>query len=291
MAIKWAVPGGDDLSSLSLSTGDVLNFDRGSSTFSAGLDYSAKGYISSVYAGRRFTGNVGTPSSYLKISVSGQVQWDAGGGNVYLDPSGATASTIVALYNTGYGTINIGGGGLVTTCYAQSGKINIAEGTDVTNLYVTGGDVVLEYDATALTAFEQSSGKSVIRRPGTGTQTWKIMGGECEIGRKTNDSTPGLALTSTTLEIGDATVRIAVDGTIAAVKFLHPNAKLDWTRVPDTLTITSVIGDPVAIAKSGIKSGAQKSIYNITLSATTVTPWGKASGLITVGQAGSPSWQ
>lgn len=284
MAIKWATPGGDDLSSLSLSTGDVLNFDRGSSTFSAGLDYSAKGYISSVYAGRRFTGNVGTPSSYMKISVSGQVQWDAGGGNFYLDPSGATASTIVALYNTGFGTINVGGGGLVTTCYANSGKINIAEGTDVTNLYVTGGDVTLEYDSTALTAFEQSAGKSVIRRPGTGTQTWKIMGGECEIGRKTNDSAPGLALTSTTIEIGDATVRLAVDGTVAAVKFLHPNAKFDWSRVPDTLTITSVSGDPVAITNSGLKSGSQKSIYNITLSAASLTPWGKSAGLITVGQ-------
>jgi hypothetical protein len=77
-------------------------------------------------------------------------------------------------------------------------------------------------------------------------------------------------------------VRLATASTIASVKLLHPNARLDWSRIPAACTITSIEGDSAAIAATGLRSGTNTTEFGINMTATAITPYGKSLGLQTV---------
>ena len=264
----------------SIAAADVINFPEGAQVVSAGLNNSSIGFVSKVNAARRFVGHVGTAAGPWMLGVSGSINWNAGGGSLFLQPSSISGNTLVNLTNSGYATVAVLGGGAVTNLYAENGNTSVAEGVDLTNLYVSGGNVTAEYDATGITAFNQTSGKTTIRRPSSGANTWRIHGGECTIERRSTDGSPGITLTNTTIEIGNATVRIATASTIAAVKLLHPNAKLDWSRIPAACTISSVEGDPIAVANTGLRSGTQTTEFGISLTVTALTPYGKSPPLL-----------
>lgn len=266
----------------SIAAADVINFPEGAQVVSSGLNNSAIGFVSKVNASRRFIGHVGAYSGPWMLGVSGSINWNAGGGSLFLQPSSISGNTLVNLTNSGFATVAVLGGGAVTNLYAESGTTSIAEGTDLTNLYVSGGNVAVEYDSTGITIFNQTSGKSTIRRPSSGANTWRIMGGECTIERRSTDGSPGITLTTTTIEIGNATVRLATASTIASVKLLHPNAKLDWSRIPAACTISSLEGDVSAITATGLRAGTQTTEFGINLTVTAIAQYGKPLGLASV---------
>lgn len=272
MATQFIAAGTETLPSIAAA--DVINFPEGAQTVSAGLNNSGIGFVRQFNASRRFIGSIGTAGGPLMAGVSGSINWDAGGGALFLQPASTSGNTIVNLTNSGFASVSVLGGGAVTNLYAQSGRNSIAEGVDLTNLYVSGGENVVEYDATGITVFNQTSGKTTIRRSSSGTNTWRFMGGEVTIERKSTVAAPGITLSATTIEIGDATLRLCVASTILSVKMLHPNSRLDWVRNPGTCTISSLEGDSMAIANTGLRVGNQSTQFQATTTVTAIVKYG-----------------
>jgi len=272
MATQFIAAGTETLPSIAAA--DVINFPEGAQTVSANLNHSGIGFTTQWNAARRFIGSIGTAAGPLMVGCSGSINWDAGGGALFIQPSSTSGNTIVNLTNSGFATVSVLGGGAVTNYYMQSGRNSVAEGVDLTNLYVSGGENVVEYDATGITVFNQTSGKTTIRRPSSGANTWRIAGGEVTIERKSTVAAPGLTLTTTTIEVGNATLRLAVASTIASIKLLHPNAKLDWVRNPGTCTISSLEGDSMAIANTGLRVGNQSTQFQATTTVTAIVKYG-----------------
>lgn len=273
MATIYHTPNADTFAAI--ANGDSLIITRGSNNITSNVDHSAIAGIADISVGRAFTGDIGSSSAYFKAAITGRVLYAAGGGTFYYTIDGSGTDACASFINAGYGAVYVAGAGTMTKFDAQSGYTVIGEGVDLTTFRNTGGHAVLEYDATAVTAFDQTAGHTVLRRPGPGSAaTWNIGGGVLEIGKKSEDGT-SLTFTNVTFNVGDARVSISAEGTIAAIKLLHPNAKLDLTKVPDALTITSLEGDPVALKRTGLVSGVN-SVFGKAITITGLVPYGIA---------------
>jgi hypothetical protein len=273
MATQFIAAGTETLPSIAAA--DIINFPEGAQTVSANLNHSGIGYISQINAARAFIGNVGTAANPLMCGVSGSINWDAGGGSLFIQPASTSGNTLVNLYNTGFATVAVLGGGTVTNLFAANGRVSIAEGVDLTNFYVSGGEHVVEYDATAVTIYNQTGGKTTFRRPGPGSAaTWRIVGGSVTFARKSTTASPGITLTNVTFEIGNANVNLVTAGTIAAVKLLHPNASLNWTRCPAAVTISSLEGNSQAIANTGLRATTQQTQFGVNVTVTAIVKYG-----------------
>lgn len=273
MATRFIAAGTETLTSLTAA--DVVNFPEGAQTVSAGMTQSGIGFVTQINAARRFIGSVGTAGNPLLIGVSGSINWDAGGGSLFITPACLSGNTIVNLTNSGFATVSVLGSGTVTNLFAAGGKNSVSESTTLTNLYCSGGTNTVEYNATGMTVFNHTAGNTTIRRPCNGARTFRITGGSVTFERKSTDASPGITMTSCTLEVGDAEVNLAISGSIGSIKLLHPNARLNWARVPAALTIATLEGNSRAIANSGLRSGAQTTQFGISTTVSVLTKYGK----------------
>lgn len=159
----------------------TLAIVRGSQAITDDLDFTAMttGGVSSLDIRPQFTGTIGSPTSYLKIAAtanSAQVYYNAGAGSLYLQSANTAASNVTTNFEMSGGA---GGtayltGGTFTNVTICDGVCNIAAGCVVTNLYITGGSVIQEYNATANTLVDQSGGSFVTKR---GITTGKLLAG------------------------------------------------------------------------------------------------------------------
>lgn len=237
-----------------VANGDSIVIDRGGQKIISNVDHSAIAGIVDLTVSGKFAGDLGSAAGYFTAAITGRALWE-GSGNFFYTINGSGTDACASLVNAGHGNIYVAGTGTLTKCDAMSGKTVIGEGVDLTTLRNVGGNVIAEYDATAITNFDQSAGTTIIRRPGPGSAaTWAVCGGTLEIGRKVVSAT-ALTYTNVTFIVGNATLKISAEGTIPAIKLLHPNAKLDLTEVPDALTITALSGDPIALKNTGLRNG------------------------------------
>lgn len=271
MATVYHTPNADTLAAI--ANDDSLIITRGSNNITSNVDHSAIAGIVDISVGRGMTGDIGSSSAYFKAAITGRILYAAGGGTFYYTIDGSGTDACASFINASYGAVYVAGAGTMTKFDAQSGHTVIGEGVDLTTFRNSGGHAVLEYDATAVTTLTQTAGYTLLRRPGPGSAaTWNIGGGVLDIGLKSEAGT-SLTYTNVTFNVGDARLKISAEGTIPAINLLHANSKLDLSQVPDALTITSLAGDPMAIAKTGLVSGVN-SVFGKTITITAIDTFG-----------------
>lgn len=159
----------------------TLAIARGSQAITDDLDFTSMstGGVSLLDIRRQFTGSIGTSASHLKIAAtvnSAQIYYNAAAGTLYLASANTAASNVTTKFEMSGGA---GGtayltGGTFTNVTICDGTCYIAAGCVVTNLYITGGSVIQEYNATVNTLVDQSGGSLTTKR---GIATGKLLSG------------------------------------------------------------------------------------------------------------------
>lgn len=139
-------------------------------TVTTALDYSTGiGQIGYLDIRPPFSGTIGSTASPLKIGASTRVWNAASGGTLYLqaanDTTGGSAANTIALYQHSSPGTAVLVGGTFTQVQVGTGNVTIGSGAVVTTLYVTGGTVTIQDNATAITTMNiTGSGKVICSR-------------------------------------------------------------------------------------------------------------------------------
>lgn len=202
----------------------------------AGFDGSIAGIGQISYLDLRslFSGTIGSAASPLKCGASTRVWNNMGGGTLYLqaanDTTGGSAANTIALYqHTGPSTATLIGG-TFTQVQISSGNVTIGSGTVVTTLYVSGGVVTIEDNATAITTVVVTgSGRVTCRRQVTTVTT-------SGSGQFSYDDTG--AVTTATIEAGSFWTHLQGNITTAVIRgaFNASGLKADATIGGTSLT-------------------------------------------------------
>lgn len=162
MALSYLTAGATNMNAgswsdaIGFATSATLIVSSQTSQTIAGFDGSIAGIgqISYLDLRRLFSGTIGSTAAPLKCGASTRIWNDMGGGTLYLqaanDTTGGSAANTIALYQHSGPSTAILIGGTFTQVQVGAGNVTIGAGTVVTTLYVTGGTVTVEDNATAI---------------------------------------------------------------------------------------------------------------------------------------------
>lgn len=166
---SWVLIGGG--AGTGIVTAATLVVSSATAQTVAGFDGSVAGIGQISYMDIRppFSGTIGSAASPLKIGASTRVWNAASGGTLFLqaanDTTGGSSANTIALYqHSSPGTASLLGG-TFTQVQVGNGSVIIGASAVVTTLYVTGGTVTIDDNATAITTMNiTGSGKVICRR-------------------------------------------------------------------------------------------------------------------------------
>jgi hypothetical protein len=181
MAIAYLNDGSTTMAALAWS--DATGFAAGATlvissasaqTITTAVDQSAVAQIDYLNIRRLFSGTIGSSASPLRTGATGTIWNDAGGGTLYLEAAniagGGSANTIAKYQHSSPGTAVLSGG-TITQIEVSAGNVTIGASVVCTTLYVTGGQVTIEDNATAITTMTiTGSGRVICRRQVTTAQ-------------------------------------------------------------------------------------------------------------------------
>lgn len=181
MAIAYLNDGSTTLAAAAWS--DATGFAAGATlvinsasaqSITTAVDQSAVAQVDYLNIRRLFSGTIGSASSPLRTGATSTIWNDAGGGTLYLEAAniagGGAANTIAKYQHSANGTAVLSGG-TITQIEVSAGVVQIGASVVCTTLYVTGGTVTIEDNATAITNVTiTGSGKVICRRQVTNAQ-------------------------------------------------------------------------------------------------------------------------
>ena len=232
-----------------LTDGDRVIFAEGSQTITAhasmsNLDTAGKN-LNKLQFASTWTGTIGSDSEPFIANCSNgsspMIVYDAGGGAFYYKPrSGGTASLIKAIRS---GTLNLVDHSGTITQLEQTGSVttNIADGAPVTNLYMDGGQLNAEYNATAFTVATIMGGTANIQR---GFTTLSI-GSSANV-KVYSATTSGTVPTATTVYVYGG----KLDWRGGNITTLYAFSPVDFSNVRNAATVTNLYVTPLALAQS-----------------------------------------
>ena len=174
MAVAYLNPGATSLAAgqwsdlTGFANSATLVVSSGSATAYTNVDWSA--LTQGIDYFKVLSGFTGA----LQTSSGGPLKFDADQGTDQLVSYGAAGGLMryqaAGNSNACTNVENVGGGalylmgGTFTNGFFASGTTSVDSSTVMTNCYVTGGNNTIEYNATALTVFEQTGGYTVLKR-------------------------------------------------------------------------------------------------------------------------------
>jgi len=187
----------------------------------------------------------------------------AGGGPHYFWPGGGNA-TITRLKMIARANLYVMGGGTLTYLEQRTGTVDINAAVIAVNLYLFGGKTTQPYNATANTSWLIGPGSDLQTERGiSGTG---IVYGGARVSAKRSDSSQSLP-TGGTLKIYDSTVEWMM-GNITNVELYGPNAVLDLSRAPKSMTITKLVMDSYAKRNPKNKLASQHAAVTLPVTGT-----------------------
>lgn len=248
MATVIVPKGTTDLSGLTITDEDNLHFVEGGQVVSEGLTESglATG-LTFLRVFPTFAGSVGGAAhGAFKADIITALEYNAGGGSFYYEPSGA-ADSCAKLMVAGSGRFYATGGGTIVEAQVDNAYLSIAAAVLATNIRQGGGTIEQLYNATANTDWTIDGG---VFRTGRGFSGTARISGGAEIVVAREDSSSTLPTGGTGI-LGDG--RVKWRGGNAGTWYVGRNAMLDLSEAPADMTIT-VVGHAKAIARSILKS-------------------------------------
>lgn len=279
MATLYIAKGDTDLTGNLGTGGDNVIFGEGNQYITGGLNTTGAltNGLANVSVMRRFTGRIGGGSAGpLRLQITGTLWYDAGGGWLQLYPNG-TADTAAKILYTGQGRLEVVSGGTVTNFEQDGGASSFITGdVVVTNAWLGSGESNIKYHATGITLLWVVGGKHTIERKIADSNTAYFGAGYTIFQREDTSATVPTA-TSCVLNVADGAVVDWAGGAVGTVNLLGPRSRFFVSKANIDLTIGTVLGDPRAIAASGLpykSSGTVTTKTGNTVTATTVTPKG-----------------
>lgn len=250
--------GTTDLTGLLADTNQFF-INEGDQNISLGLDYSSltEGFAGG-YVGPGFTGNIGGGSAgALKCDfdsgATATFDYAAGGGSCTYRPNGDN-NLCIQLFNRSRGKLYLVDGGTVTDLHCASGYTSVGESVVVTTLLQSySADVKVGYNASVITTGTISGGTLNSAR---GFTTLNCYGGSAPSSITLARETLNLSTTPavTTLNVYNTLVKLNSASNITTINLFGPDAMLDMSGTPASITVTTLNGDPWAIKRSKLKS-------------------------------------
>lgn len=147
----WSVAGNWSPSGVPV-TGDDVFIEQGSDAIIAGLNQTAVNLASLRIS---FMGSIGTSTTPLTISCSGNVVI-TGGGSMYKINAGTSGISKLIFNPKMNSNCFLGGGTFTTVEAARVGLLDIDAACVVTNLYANGCGITIGANATAITLIENT---------------------------------------------------------------------------------------------------------------------------------------
>jgi len=175
MAVTYLDPGATSLAAGSWKDGigfansATLVMSAGSATsFGASVDFSGLSQgIDYLRILAPFTGSIqsssGGPVKFDADQGTDQLVSYGAGGGLFRYQAAGNSNAATNVENIGNGHLYLMGG-TITNLTLCSGQTDADSSTIITNCYVTGGNNAIEYNATAITVFEQTNGYTVLKR-------------------------------------------------------------------------------------------------------------------------------
>lgn len=177
MAIAYLAEGSTSLANVNWSDGTgfandaTLVIERGGQTIVSALDQSALGTgINYLHVRRTFSGSIGSSSAGPLIvdadaGSDPHILYAASGGEFYLRAGGGNSLVTRVECNAG-GRLRLMGG-TFTNVDLIRGSSNVNGSAVMTNVYITGGEHVIDDNATAIANLEIYGGVTTLRRSAT----------------------------------------------------------------------------------------------------------------------------
>lgn len=239
MTDRYVPKGTTDLSTLTITNGDSIIFAEGSQHVNAGLTLTATGLA--FEARPMFTGTVGGGGAGgLKPASGFTINWRAGGGALYADPS-APASSITLIESVGAHDLYVQGGGTVAEVDTRNRSTTVTGDVVVTTYRQTGGMGQVRHNATDVgDIWLAGKGTLVCGRGLSGTAR---VNGSLIVSREdqlASGSQPIWA--GATVELGDGLFQFegnASTGTITAVN--ATGGKVDYSKATSPFTVSATV--------------------------------------------------
>lgn len=245
--------GTTDLGTLASLNNETLIVAEGSQTVTAGLDQSALAAdVENIFIGERAAVSFrGTSGAFLKCSIGTLFLIKSAGGRIYYTPVGTgTTTTCARLKNIGAAQVFLAGGGTVVNLeIGGAGFVDIADDTNVTNIYMSGGSCNQLYKSTANTDWIIGDGASFTTGRGW-SGTARIGGGASVVVAR--EDTSATLPTGATLEMAGGTLSWR-GGNITTINACG-DAALDFGDAPNALTITNLTVTRGVLERSRFKS-------------------------------------